>query len=96
MNVPTTVGWTDECYAEKAEQAQQHPGTKTKINPADETRKKQCKPKEAKPNDQRDTLVKGIIILHIAKPHAASSQHTHVTHIQGCAHMHPVIRRAAT
>jgi len=29
-----------------AEQAQQHPGVKTAINPAEDNRKKQCKPNE--------------------------------------------------
>ena len=37
------------CDAEKAEQAQQHPGTKTTINLAEDNRKKQCKPNEPKP-----------------------------------------------
>ena len=32
------------CYTEKAEEAQQHPGTKTTINTAEDNRKKQCKP----------------------------------------------------
>ena len=53
---------------------------------------------ETKPNQTptRCTLVKDTIILHIAKPQAASSQRTHVARIQGCARMHPVIRRPAT
>ena len=38
------------CYTEKAEQAQQHPGSKTTINPAEDNRKKQCRPDETKPN----------------------------------------------
>ena len=38
------------CYTEKAEQAQQQPGTKTTINPAQVNRKKQCGPNETKPN----------------------------------------------
>ena len=32
---------------EKAEPAQKHPGSNTSINPAEESRKKQYKPKEA-------------------------------------------------
>ena len=44
----------------------------------------------------RYTIVKDTIILHIAIPQAASSQHTRVARIQGCGHMHPVIRRPAT
>ena len=32
------------CYTEKAEQAQQHPGTKATINPAEDNRKEQCRP----------------------------------------------------
>ena len=39
-----------ECYTEKAEQDQQHPGIKTTINPAEESREKQCRPNETKPN----------------------------------------------
>ena len=50
MNVPTRVGWTDECYAEKAEQAQQQPGIKATINPAEDNCKKQCKPNKTTPN----------------------------------------------
>ena len=50
MNVPTRVGWTDECYAEKAEQAQQHPGTYTTINPAKNNCRKLCGPDETKSN----------------------------------------------
>ena len=38
------------CYAEKAEQAQQHTGIKTTSNPAEDHRKKQCRPNEIKPN----------------------------------------------
>ena len=68
------------CYMEKAEQAQQHLGTKTMINPAEETHKKQCKPKEAKTNAQRETLVKGIIIQHIGTPQAASGKSAHTCH----------------
>ena len=40
-------------YADKAEyaqQAQQHPGTKAAINPAEDNRKKQCKPYTTEPN----------------------------------------------
>ena len=33
-------------YSEKAEHGQQHPGIKTSINPAEDNRKKQCKPKK--------------------------------------------------
>ena len=41
------------CYKEKAEQAQQRPGNKTTINkttihPAEDNRKKQCRPNETK------------------------------------------------
>ena len=42
-------------YPEKAEYAQLHPGTKTAIDPAEDNRKKQCKPNE--------TLVKDTILL---------------------------------
>ena len=38
------------CYAEKAEQAQQHPGTKTATNPAEDNSKKQRKLNEIKPD----------------------------------------------
>ena len=38
------------CYKEKAEQAQEHPGIKTTINPAEDNRTKQCRPNETKPN----------------------------------------------
>ena len=38
------------CHMEKAEYAQQHPGTKTTINPAEDNRKKQCKPDKTNPN----------------------------------------------
>ena len=38
------------CYTDQAEQAQQHPGIKTTINPAEDNRKKQCRPNETKPN----------------------------------------------
>ena len=37
-------------YTEKAEQAQQHPGINTASNPAEDNRKKQCRPNETKPN----------------------------------------------
>ena len=45
---PPTTGTV--CYTEKAEQAQQHPGTKTTINPGEDNRKKQCKPNQTKSN----------------------------------------------
>ena len=38
------------CYAEKAEQGQQHLGTRTKISPAADNCKKQCRPNQTKPN----------------------------------------------
>ena len=38
------------CYEEKAEYAQQHPGTNTAINPAQDNCKKQCRSNETKPN----------------------------------------------
>ena len=34
---------------EKAEEAERHPHTETTINPAEDNRKKQCKPDETKP-----------------------------------------------
>ena len=37
------------CYTE-AEEAQQHPGTKAAINPAEDNCKKQCEPNKIKPN----------------------------------------------
>ena len=37
-------------YTEKTEYAQKHPGVKTTINPAEDNRRKQCKPNETKPN----------------------------------------------
>ena len=41
---------TPVCYTEKAEEAQQHPGTKSTINPAEDNCKKQCGPNETTPN----------------------------------------------
>ena len=37
-------------HGEQAEYAQQQPGTKTTINPAEDTRKKECKPNETESN----------------------------------------------
>ena len=38
------------CYTGNAEQAKQHPGPKTTVNPAQDNRKKQCRTNETKPN----------------------------------------------
>ena len=89
----------DKCYTEKAEEGQQCPGIKTTINPAVDTRKKQCKHNITKPNQTptRYTLVKGTIVLDIATAHAASSKSMRTCRTyKGMRHMHPVIRRAAT
>ena len=37
-------------HTEKAEPAQQPPGLQTTINPAEDNRKKQCRPNETSPN----------------------------------------------
>ena len=76
------------CYMEKAEQAQQHPGTRTTINPAEDSRKKQCRPNETKPNSQREAPVfrgyrrqRHSNPTHIATPQAALSQRAHTSHV---------------
>ena len=72
-----------------AEQAQQHPGVKTAINPAEDNRKKQCKPNETKRTSNAIHLAIDTIIIHTATQR-------HVARTQGFARMHPVSRRVAT
>ena len=52
------------CYTEKAEQAQQHPGTKTTSNPAEDNRTKQYKPNETKPSSY--TILGGVMPLYLS------------------------------
>ena len=47
-------------YMEKAEQSEQHLGIKTTINPAEDNRKKQCKPNQTNPKSD---------VIHPSKSH---------------------------
>ena len=73
------------CYTEKAEQAQQHPGIKTIINPAEDNRKKQCRPNDTKRNSNAIHPLKRHNDPTIATPQAASSQRTHFARPPGFA-----------
>ena len=67
-HVKSTGSLITRCYTEKAEQAQQHPGSKTTINPAGDNRKKQCRPNETNQTPTQHILAKDTILLHIATP----------------------------
>ena len=81
------------CYTEKVERAQQHPGPKTTVNPAQDNRKKQCKPNKTKPHSN---------VIHPRKRHNDPT-HSHAPSCIKSTHtrrtytgMHPVNRRVAT
>ena len=51
------------CYTDWAENAQQHPGTKTATKPAEHNRKMQSKPYEIQPNS--NTIGGGGGLMHL-------------------------------